>query len=93
MVEEPKSFSESHLFLDPLPTLNIVEGETILISGQLITADGRPISEKFIEIEIIDPNGNLFPDDATTEEDGVFLTEVFIFCKWTSNNICRISWR
>ena len=75
----PKSLSESHLFLDPLPTLNIVEGEGILISGQLITADGKPISGKFVEIETIDPSGNIFPDDAATNEDGVFLAESFIF--------------
>jgi len=79
MIKEPKSFSESILFIDPLPNLNISEGEAILISGQLMDADGKPISEKSVEIEIIDPNGNIFPDYGTTEEDGVFLTEIFIF--------------
>jgi len=75
----PKSFSESQLVLDPLPSLNIDEGESILISGQLVTTDGKPISGKLIEIEIYDPNGNMFPDDAATNEDGVFLAEIFIF--------------
>ena len=71
------SRQNAFIFIDELPTMTISEGDPILITGQLITEDGNPIAGKKIIIETFDANGNSIVSDATTEEDGMFLSEAY----------------
>jgi len=65
------------IFIDELPLMTISEGDPILITGQLITEDGNPISGKKIIVETFDANGNSIVLDAVTDEDGMFVSETY----------------
>jgi len=71
------SKQNAFIFIDALPLMTISEGDPILITGQLITEDGNPISGKKIIVETFDANGNSIVLDAVTDEDGMFVSETY----------------
>ena len=76
--EKPVSPKQNaFIFIDELPLMTISEGDPILITGQLITEEGNPIVGKKITVETFDAIGNSIVLDATTEEDGMFLSEAY----------------
>src|SRR3989344_6800241 len=81
------SKQNAFIFIDALPVMTISEGDPILITGQLITEDGNPISGKKITIETFDAKGNSIVSDATTEEDGMFLNEAYFMFSGESSVI------
>jgi len=81
------SKQNAFIFIDELPLMTISEGDPILITGQLITEDGNPISGKKITIETFDAKGNSIVSDATTEEDGMFLNEAYFMFSGESSVI------
>ncbi|MBM3910749.1 MAG: hypothetical protein FJ356_03775, partial [Thaumarchaeota archaeon] len=71
------SKQNAFIFIDELPLMTISEGDPILITGQLITEDGNPIAGKKIIVETFDAIGNSIVLDATTDNDGMFLSETY----------------
>src|SRR3989344_1067764 len=88
-VSEKPAISKQNafIFIDELPLMTISEGDPILITGQLITEGGDPISGKKITIETFDAKGNSIVSDATTEEDGMFLNEAYFMFSGESSVI------
>ena len=70
---------DSEIFIDQFLFTEIGEGEPLILTGQLVTADGMPIAEKEVYVEYMDSGGGIFFSYETTDSDGEFFSEIYFY--------------